>query len=101
MGASFLSSHRGVPMAGLDASGCADAIARLKRSAGDPGDLVRQPLEPSPPAPKCEAKLHREIFSGQTIVRQLSVHQPLSGRAAPLFAGGLDRGAVRLSREIR
>jgi hypothetical protein len=47
-----------------------DAVARLKRSAGDPGALVRQPFEPSQPAPKCETKLHREIFSGQTIVRQ-------------------------------
>jgi hypothetical protein len=42
----------------------------LKRSAGDPGALVRQPLEPSQPTPKCETKLHREIFSGQTIVSQ-------------------------------
>jgi hypothetical protein len=28
------------------------------------------------------------------------IHQPLSGRTAPLFAGGTDRGAVRL-REAR
>jgi len=53
-----------------DGPGFGDAVARLKRSAGDPGALVRQPLEPSQPAPKCETKLHREIFSGQTIVSQ-------------------------------
>jgi hypothetical protein len=43
----------------------------------------------------------RRNGAGQRLEQRCGGPVPLSGRAAPLFTDGLDRGAVRLSREIR